>query len=65
MKTKYMVYTKDANCEEEIQTILDTYADAMDYAADNTQAGTQYIAKFTTMKIVKFDGRNYSYEEVQ
>ena len=52
-----MVYIKtgktgeDAN-DMEIQTVLDSYEDALSYAEDNKTYGTQYVAKFTTMKMV-------------
>jgi len=52
MKTKYMVYIMDENKEMEVQTVLDSYIDALFYANDNSQFQHQYIAKFTTMKIL-------------
>jgi len=48
-KTKYMVYVFDSNNDIEVQTVLDYYDDCIFYAKENVKAGTQYIAKFTTM----------------
>jgi len=53
MKTKYMVYVMDDHNEMEVQTVLDSYDDCVFYIRGNIKAGTQYIAKFTTMKIIK------------
>jgi len=53
MKTKYMVYVMNKHNDMEVQTVVDTYEDATWYAEDNKTAGIQYVAKFTTMKVIK------------